>query len=201
LNAIAPISIRPQAQRRNAASASGTGRGVAEVVGEDDERQQRQDVNHVYRKMSATAWTLRHVIGTTLDLKKVICAYPSVLLLDAETQILPAACYLMNDLGIYKDDLPRVLQLYPALLGMSVDDMKRVPSYLLSLDVAQENLASIFRAFPSLLTLNVETDIVPVITFLQDIGISNIGRFVTYVVFVCLFLYICFVVVCVFKIK
>lgn len=143
-------------------------------------RQGRQHVEDVYRNMTATAWTLRDTIGT-FDLGKVISAYPSVLLLDADEHIVPAASYLMNDLGIFENDLPRVLQLYPALLGMNVDDMKRVSSYLTSLEVSDENLASIVRAFPSLLTLDVEQDIMPVIDFLREIGISNVGRFVTYV--------------------
>lgn len=153
-------------------------------------------MNDVYRNMTATAWTLRHVIGTC-DLGKVISAYPSVLLLDAEKHILPAASYLMEDLGMMDDDLPRVLQLYPALLGMNVDDMKRVSSYLVqSLEVADENLASIFRAFPSLLTLDVERDIMPVIQFLREIGISNVGRFVTYVyIFLIVGVQMCVVVI------
>ena len=61
---------------------------------------------------------------------KVIAAYPGVLLLDGETKILPSASDLMNELGIWQDDLPRLLQLYPTLLGMGVDEMKRVPSVI-----------------------------------------------------------------------
>lgn len=141
-------------------------------------QERRQEINVVYAKMSDTAWTLRHEIGTR-DLGKVIAAYPSVLLLDAKTQILPVASYLMNDLDIWQDDLGRVLQLYPVLLGMDVRDMKRVVNYLLSLEVAEENLASIFRAFPSLFTLDIVEDMQPVVEFLREIGINNVGRFIT----------------------
>jgi hypothetical protein len=128
--------------------------------------------------MSKTAWTLRYQIGT-VDLGKVIAAYPAVLLLDAETQILPNAEYLMNQLGIWQDDLPRVLQLYPALLGMPVQDMERVSMYLTSLEVPAENLGSIFRSFPALLTLDIRKDMVPVIAFLRTIGVTNMGRFIS----------------------
>lgn len=138
----------------------------------------RERINDTYRNMSKTAWALRHQIGTA-DLGKVIAAYPSVLLLDAQEQILPAANYLMNDLGIWQDDLPRVLQLYPALLGMDVAEMEKVVSYLVDLGVDQENLGIIFRAFPALLTLSIERDMEPVAEFLRSIGISNIGRFIT----------------------
>jgi len=138
----------------------------------------RDRINNAYRNMSKTAWTLRHEIGTA-DLGKVISAYPSVLLHDADKQIMPAADYLMNELGIWKDDLPRVLQLYPVLLGMDIADMERVASYLMSLDVGAENLASIFRSFPALLTLDVEKDMEPVVDFLRSIGIANVGRFIS----------------------
>ena len=49
--------------------------------------QRRDRIEETYRLMSSTAWTLRNRIGTK-DLGKVIAAYPSVLLLDAETKIL-----------------------------------------------------------------------------------------------------------------
>jgi hypothetical protein len=138
----------------------------------------RSKVNDVYRRMQKTAWALRQEIGTK-DLSKVVAAYPAVLLLDAETQILPTASYLMEDLGIWEDDLPKVLQLYPALLGMDTAQMDRVATYLKSLGIPDESLASIFRAFPSLLTMDVETQMVPVVNFLLEIGIANVGRFVT----------------------
>jgi hypothetical protein len=128
--------------------------------------------------MTKTAWILRNQIGTE-DLGKVIAAYPSVLLLDAEEQILPTAAYLMNELGIWEDDLPRVLQLYPALLGRPLDEMKRTVDYLKDLGVEDENMPSIFRAFPALLTMNIETTMVPVVNFLNEIGIINIGLFIT----------------------
>jgi hypothetical protein len=138
----------------------------------------RDRINEVYKNMTKTAWILRNQIGTE-DLGKVVAAYPSVLLLDAEEQILPTAAYLMNDLGIWEDDLPRVLQLYPVLLGRSRDEMKRTVDYLKDLGVEDESLPSIFRAFPALLTMDIETTMAPVVNFLKEIGIMNIGLFIT----------------------
>ena len=138
----------------------------------------RQRINEAYKKMASTAWTLRDEIGTK-DLGKVVSAYPSVLLLDAKDQILPVANYLMDDLGICEGDLPSVLQLYPVLLGKTISDMRKVESYLLSLEVDPENLPSMFRSFPALLTLDVEKDMMPVVEYLRSIGISNVGRFIT----------------------
>jgi hypothetical protein len=150
---------------------------VASALWGQESIQRRGRIESTYRRMSKTAWTLRHEIGTK-DLGKVIAAFPSVLLLDAEETILPNAQYLMHELGIWEDDLPRVLQLYPALLGTDLERMKQVTNYLLSLEVPEENLASIFRSFPHLLRLDAQSEMQPVVEFLQSVGIRNLGRFV-----------------------
>mgnify|MGYP006212359831 CR=1 FL=1 len=84
----------------------------------------------------------------------------------------------MHDLGIWEDDLPSVLQLYPVLLGTKLSQLQRVVRFLKSLDIEEENMASIFRAFPALLTMDIEQQMIPVIHFLQEIGIANLGRFI-----------------------
>lgn len=173
LNAIAPVPPLEQSEQQGSSTrtSSFTGGAVAAQV-------RRAVVNDIYRRMSQTAWTLRNEIGTK-DLGKVISAYPSVLLLDASRQILPTAQYLMNELGIWEDDLPSVLQMYPALLRIDVEQMRNIVSYLASLGVHEDNLGSIFRSFPVLLTLDIEHDMEPVVAFLRSIGVSNIGRFVS----------------------
>mmetsp|Transcript_7330 Transcript_7330/g.20375 ORF Transcript_7330/g.20375 Transcript_7330/m.20375 type:complete len:809 (+) Transcript_7330:79-2505(+) len=136
----------------------------------------RDQTNAIYKQMTKTAWTLRNEIGTA-DLSKVVCAYPSVLILDAETHILPHAEYLMENLGICEGDLPRVLQLYPRLLALPSQQMGAVANYIESLGVERESLSSMFRAFPALLTLDIEDDMKPVVAFLHSIGVVDIGRF------------------------
>jgi mTERF len=176
LNAIAPVPrLEQQRVHPSVMSARRSNPAASAVVA----AQVRQAIiNSVYRGMSETVQTLRHEIGTH-DLGKVIAAFPSVLLLDATRQILPTAHYLMNELGICKDDLPSVLQLYPALLRLDVEQMRNVVSYLVSLEVSEENLGSIFRSFPVLLTLDIEHDMEPVVAFLRSMGISNVGRFIS----------------------
>jgi hypothetical protein len=147
------------------------------VLGKASELRE-QKIVETYKKMAATAWTLRNEIGTK-DLGLIVSAYPSVLLLDAKEQILPVASYLMEELGICDGDLVSVLQLYPVLLGKTVEELKQVEAFLLWLEVEPDNLASIFRSFPNLLMLDVKTDMLPVVEFLQSIGISNIGRFIS----------------------
>ena len=151
---------------------------ISPEVWSANEELRREQVDDVYRKMSKTAWTLRNQIGTA-DLGKVVAAYPGVLLLDAEEQILPTASYLMNELGIFEDDLPQVLQLYPALLGRELAEMERTVTYLKDLGVEEDILPSMFRAFPVLLTMDIERTMQPVVDFLTEIGIANIGRVVS----------------------
>jgi hypothetical protein len=141
-----------------------------------EERKKR--IDDVYKNMTMTAEALRYEIGTK-DLGKVIAAYPSVLLLNAEEIILPTAAFLMDELGIEEGELASTLQLYPMLLNKDIGEMQRVVSYLASLGVKEEDLGSIFRSFPALLTTDIENDMVPVVEYLQSIGIQDIGSFIT----------------------
>ena len=139
------------------------------------ERQER--IERTYAGMIQTARILKAQIGTQ-DLSKVVAAYPNVLLLDAENQILPVARYLMGGLGIWQNDLSGVLQLYPTLLGTKIEDLERVVSYVLTLGVDEDDLAGIFRAFPGLFALPIE-DMEAVVSYLESIGVQDIGSFVT----------------------
>ena len=150
---------------------------IASAIWGRQSQVRRERTNGMYKRMTETAWTLRNKIGTA-DLGKVVSAYPSVLMLDAEEQILPNAKFLMRNLGIEEDDLPRVLQLYPALLGLPTEKMEGVSRYLLSFGIQQDILSSMFRAFPATLALDVERDMKPVVEFLQGIGVMDVGRFV-----------------------
>lgn len=151
---------------------------ITEVAFWSKTREERKDrIEAVYRNMTQTVLTLRDEIGTH-DLGKVVAAYPSVLLLDVDLQIMPVARFLMDDLGFMDGDLASVLQLYPMLLGKDIDDMKRVVNYLEHLGVEEDDLRSIFRAFPALLTMKIE-EMYPVVEYLQSIGVTNIGAFVT----------------------
>ncbi|KAG7349864.1 mitochondrial transcription termination factor (mTERF) family protein [Nitzschia inconspicua] len=151
---------------------------IAEAAFWSKTREERKrNIEELYRNMTKTAFALRDEIGAE-DLSRVISAYPNVLLLDVERQILPVAQYLMDDLGIMKGDLARVLQLYPMLLGMEIADMEVVVGYLLALGVDEDDLSSIFRAFPALLTMKPQ-DMHPVVDYLRSIGVTDVGSFIT----------------------
>lgn len=148
------------------------------MIGKTREERKKR-IDDVYRNMTITAEALRFEIGAK-DLGKVIAGYPSVLLLNAEEKILPTASFLMDELGIEGEgELASALQLYPVLLNKDIPEMKRVVTFLKSLGVKDDDLGSIFRSFPALLTSDVEHDMVPVVEYLQSIGVRDIGSFVT----------------------
>eukprot|EP00536_Pseudo-nitzschia_multiseries_P010987 jgi/Psemu1/259456/estExt_Genewise1Plus.C_3540036 len=141
-------------------------------------RMQRQErIERTYANMAKTASLLRFQMGTN-DLSPVISAYPSVLLLDSEKQILPVARYMMGGLGIWKDDLSSVLKLYPTLLGKSIEELEKIVSYVLTLGVEEDELAGIFRAFPGLFALEIH-EMQAVVDYLKSIGVRDVGSFVT----------------------
>jgi len=141
-------------------------------------RMQRQErIERTYANMARTASLLRFQIGSN-DLSPVISAYPSVLLLDSEKQILPVARYMMGGLGIWKDDLSSVLKLYPTLLGKSIEELEKIVSYVLTLGVEEDALAGIFRAFPGLFALEIH-EMQAVVDYLKSIGVRDVGAFVT----------------------
>jgi hypothetical protein len=177
-------NIKAAAASNATEAAAAHGETPEETTLEDDaaawsrtriERQER--IERSYAGMSQTARILKAQIGTQ-DLSKVVAAYPEVLLLDAEKQILPVARYLMGGLGIWQNDLSGVLQLYPTLLGTKIEDLERVVSYVLTLGVDEDDLAGIFRAFPGLFALPVE-DMEAVVSYLESIGVEEVGSFVT----------------------
>ena len=139
---------------------------------------ERKRITKAYTVMTETATYLRERVGIS-DLGKILSAYPTILCFDVKSQIAPVVRFLEETVGIENRNIPLILQSYPALLGKNVDDLEEVVDFLRLLDVDGESLESIIRAFPSLLTVDVEETMIPVVEFLRSIGISNIGRFIT----------------------
>jgi len=137
-------------------------------------------IERTYGEMTRTALLLQKQLGTQ-NLSKVIAAYPQVLLLDGEKQILPVARYLMGGLGIWKDDLSSLVQLYPTIFGKTIDELETIVSYLVDeLGVDEDDLGHIFRSFPVLFTLDIHQDIEPVVSYLKThCNVKDIGSFVT----------------------
>lgn len=131
--------------------------------------------NDTFDNMLRTAWTLRYEIGTP-NLGKIIAAYPQVLLLNVETQIMPNAKYLME---LLEDDLVRVLSLYPALLGVPLEDLQATVAYWRDELELDQEIPLMIRSFPALLTKKPAEMQVGVDFLRKEIGVTNVGRFVS----------------------
>lgn len=136
------------------------------------------EISKRYKNMFDTALFLRQEVGVE-NLGKIISAFPDIFTLDTYKQVIPVIDFLSEDLDYDKEDIAKILQTYPMLLGTNVDQMHSVVKYFLTLEVEEEIIPNIFRAFPSLLSQVDETKMNDVVEFLKKIGVSNIGRFVT----------------------
>eukprot|EP00587_Corethron_hystrix_P002629 CAMPEP_0113308666 /NCGR_PEP_ID=MMETSP0010_2-20120614/7022_1 /TAXON_ID=216773 ORGANISM="Corethron hystrix, Strain 308" /NCGR_SAMPLE_ID=MMETSP0010_2 /ASSEMBLY_ACC=CAM_ASM_000155 /LENGTH=590 /DNA_ID=CAMNT_0000163771 /DNA_START=264 /DNA_END=2033 /DNA_ORIENTATION=- /assembly_acc=CAM_ASM_000155 len=135
-------------------------------------------VAQTYSKMGNVAQTLQKVVSQE-DFHKIIVSYPDALMLDPSTQVLPVINFLHFEVGLVASDIRRVLQSFPTVLGIPVLNMKERIQFLDSLGIHGDNLCKIIRAFPHIMTLDVETRMMPVVEFLKSIGIENVGRFVS----------------------
>jgi len=137
-----------------------------------------EDISNIYRRMRSTASFLRFSVGIT-DLSKVVASYPRVLLLDSLGQVSPVVSFLRDDIGLDQETLPKMIQAFPVILGVSVTEMRSVTDYLISIEVKADSLPKIIRAFPAVLTMNVRSKMKPVVEYLRSIGVVNVGRFIT----------------------
>jgi len=180
LNAVAPIPQQGLNLTLGSTVVDGNSinsKSVLSILGRSS-GDRREQIDSIYAVMASTAIFLRQEVGIN-DLDRIISAYPNVLLLDGPTQVIPICVFLVDKIGIWQEDMPRVLETFPAILGGDLSKMEEIAAYLLSLEVAEESLSSIIRAFPSTLFLDIQTHIGPVVDFLRKIGVENIGRFIT----------------------
>lgn len=114
-------------------------------------------------------------------IETVIRAYPQVLLTDVKTELLPRIEFLMKYLNLSLADASSVIGAFPLVLGLDVETRMRPAVMYLSNDrlgIAPESVSKIFRSFPSLLGLDTVEHFDVSVSFLQEIGVENIGRFV-----------------------
>ncbi|KAL7536277.1 hypothetical protein ACHAXR_007043 [Thalassiosira sp. AJA248-18] len=137
-------------------------------------RQQKIEEN--YRSMEAVANVLRRSAGIR-DFRKILTSHPNAFFLNV-TNIHLLTHYLREDVGMTKDDISKAIQSFPNLLEQDVSKVKDVVEFLLYLEVDEYDLPSILRSFPATLLLDIEENMVPVVSFLRDIGVRNVGRFV-----------------------
>ena len=130
-----------------------------------------------YNAMFKTAEFLRQEVGIE-DLGKVLAAFPQVFTIDRD-RVIEVVNFLHEELELYHEDIAKIIEAYPMILETEPSQMLKVIDYLRSLEVAEDVLGSIFRAFPALLTQDPEGSMKEVVEFIEEIGVTNIGRFIT----------------------
>jgi hypothetical protein len=133
-----------------------------------------------YRTMENVADALRRSAGIR-DYSKLLSSHPDVFFVNVDN-IYTITSFLRHDVGMTKDDVAKVIQTFPTILveQNDVSLMKDVVTYLrLVVEIDDDDLPSILRSFPATLLLDVDTNMIPVVSFLRDIGVRNIGRFIT----------------------
>jgi hypothetical protein len=138
----------------------------------------QRKIEESYRKMEDVADVLRRS-GGIRDFRKILSSHPGAFFLNV-TNVHLITTFLRDDVGMTRDDVAKVIQAFPTLLEQDASKMRDVVEFLLSIEVDREDdLPSILRSFPTTLLLDVDRDMIPVVSFLRDIGVRNIGRFVT----------------------
>ncbi|KAL3780668.1 hypothetical protein ACHAW5_001868 [Stephanodiscus triporus] len=185
LDAVAPVGRPPAAPYArdddDDAAASGTNSTAeSEIMAypKSDSAIRQRRIEESYRTMEGVADALRRSAGIR-DFRKILSSHPGVFFLNV-TNIHLITHFLRDDVGMTRDDIAKVIQAFPTLLEQDVSRMGKVVEFLISIDVDEaDDLPSILRSFPTTLLLDVERDMMPVVSFLRDIGVRNIGRFVT----------------------
>jgi len=175
LNAVAPVkrTLTADAYDENTLNTESGILGYLKV--DNTMRQQKIDEN--YRTMETMADVLRRNAGIR-DFQKILSSYPDVFFLDV-TNVLMIIHFLRDVVGMTKDDISKVIQTFPTLLEQDPTKMQVVVDFLLSIEIDKDDLPSILRSFPSILLLDVEKNMIPVVSFLRNVGVRNTGRFVT----------------------
>mmetsp|Transcript_36944 Transcript_36944/g.64716 ORF Transcript_36944/g.64716 Transcript_36944/m.64716 type:complete len:692 (+) Transcript_36944:168-2243(+) len=181
LNAVAPIkhTITLDAYDDIASKNLTSLNTESEILGyfKADNTMRQQKIEESYRTIEDVAGVLRRSAGIR-DFRTILSSHPDAFFLNV-TNIDLMTHYLREDVGMTKDDIAKAIQTFPILLEQDVSRVEDVVEFLLAMEVDEDDLPSILRSFPATLLLDTEKDMIPVVSFLRDIGVRNIGRFVT----------------------
>ncbi|KAL7536663.1 hypothetical protein ACHAWF_005527 [Thalassiosira exigua] len=181
LDAVAPVKrtftldIYGDIASKNLTSLSPESEILGYLKADDTLRQKK--IERSYRTMEALAGILRRSAGIR-DFRKILSSHPDSFFVNI-TNVHCVTQYLREEVGMSRDDIAKAIQTLPILLEQDLSKVKRVVEYLETIEVEEDALPSIFRSFPATLLLDIDKEMVPVVTFLRGIGVRNIGRFVT----------------------
>ncbi|KAI3835845.1 hypothetical protein MKX03_007453 [Papaver bracteatum] len=106
---------------------------------------------------------------------RIITAAPSLFSYSVEQSLKPTARYLVEEVGIKRNDLGKVVQLSPQILVQRIDNTWNTRFCFLSkeLGAPRESIVKMVKKHPQLLHYSIEDGILPRINFLRSIGMRN----------------------------
>ncbi|XP_077221944.1 mitochondrial transcription termination factor family protein [Tasmannia lanceolata] len=105
----------------------------------------------------------------------IITAAPSLLSYSVEHSLKPTIQYLVEEVGIKRNDVSKVVQLSPQILVQRIDNSWTSRFGFLSKELAapRDSIVKMVTKHPQLLHYSIEDGILPRINFLRSIGMQN----------------------------
>ncbi|KAK3032475.1 hypothetical protein RJ639_037288 [Escallonia herrerae] len=106
---------------------------------------------------------------------QIITATPSLFSYSVENSLKPTVRYLLEEVGIKKNDLSKVVQLSPQILVQCIDSTwtTRLSFLTKELGAPRDNIVKMVTKHPQLLHYSIEEGLLPRINFLRSIGMRN----------------------------
>ncbi|MCE3215756.1 Transcription termination factor mterf9, chloroplastic [Datura stramonium] len=106
---------------------------------------------------------------------QIITATPSLFSYSVENSLKPTVTYLIEEVGIEKNDLAKVVQLSPQILVQRIDTSWTARFNFLTreLGAPRDSIVKMVRKHPQLLHYSIEDGLLPRINFLRSIGMRN----------------------------
>lgn len=106
---------------------------------------------------------------------QILTAAPSLFSYSVENSLKPTVRYLIEEIGIRKDDLGKVVQLSPQILVQRIDVSWSARLVFLSkeLGAPKHSVVKMVRKHPQILHYSIEDGLLPRINFLRSIGMGN----------------------------
>lgn len=106
----------------------------------------------------------------------IITATPSLFSYSVENSLKPTVTYLLEEVGIEKNDLAKVVQLSPQILVQRIDTSWTTRFNFLTreLGAPRDSIVKMVRKHPQLLHYSIEDGLLPRISFLRSIGMCNL---------------------------
>lgn len=135
------------------------------------------EVTSAYENLQGVCTALKQSKYGAIDVSKVAVVYPEVLVMEnGSIKIAKCLDVLVKTVGVDSDDVKKVVERYPSLLGTPLSEILVARNFLVDIEV--QELGKVVKAFPNILTIQ-RHQMRRVAYFLENIGVVNVGRFVT----------------------